>query len=97
MLSEQLKEIFLKSKDPFTDILGQESAKQGIKSALLMNRHIIIVGAPGIGKTTLAKNVAKLLPDLEIVEGCSYHSLLQTQYVHHASKKQKTKLQNYKE
>ncbi|MBI3027598.1 MoxR family ATPase, partial [Candidatus Woesearchaeota archaeon] len=46
MLSEQLKEIFLKSKDPFTDILGQEQAKQGIKSALLMNRHIIIVGPP---------------------------------------------------
>ena len=65
MLSEQLKELFLKNKDPFTDILGQESAKQGIKSALLMNRHIIIVGAPGIGKTTLAKNIAKLLPDTE--------------------------------
>lgn len=73
MLSEQLKEIFLKQKDPFTDILGQESAKNGIKSALLMNRHIIIVGAPGIGKTTLAKNIAKLLPSLEVVEGCSYH------------------------
>ena len=73
MLSEQLKEIFLKEKDSFTDILGQESAKQGIKSALLMNRHIIIVGAPGIGKTTLAKNIAKLLPDIEVIEGCSYH------------------------
>ena len=73
MLSEELKEIFLKNKDPFIDILGQESAKQGLKSALLMNRHIIIVGAPGIGKTTLAKNIAKLLPDIEVVEGCSYH------------------------
>ena len=73
MLSEQLREIFLKNKDSFTDILGQESAKQGLKSALLMNRHIIIVGAPGIGKTTLAKNIAKLLPDIEVVEGCSYH------------------------
>jgi len=73
MLSEQLREIFLKSKDPFTDILGQENAKQGIKSASLMNRHIIIVGPPGIGKTTLAKNTAKLLPDMEVVEDCSYH------------------------
>ena len=73
MLSEQLKEIFLKSKDPFTDILGQENAKQGMKSALLMNRHIIIIGAPGIGKTTLAKNIAKLLPDIDVIEGCSYH------------------------
>ncbi len=73
MISEQLKEIFLKTKEPFTDILGQEDAKQCLKSALLMNRHIIIVGAPGIGKTTLAKNIAKLLPDLEVIEGCSYH------------------------
>ena len=73
MLGEQLKEICLKSKDPFTDVLGQEQARQGIKSALLMNRHIVIVGAPGIGKTTLAKNIAKLLPDIDVVEGCSYH------------------------
>ena len=73
MLSEQLKEIFLKQKDPFTDILGQEAAKQGIKSALMQDRHIIIVGAPGIGKTTLAKNIAKLLPELEVIEGCTYN------------------------
>ncbi|MBI1936267.1 ATP-binding protein [Candidatus Woesearchaeota archaeon] len=73
MLNDQLKEIFLKNKDPFIDILGQEAAKQGIKSALLMNRHIIIVGAPGIGKTTLAKNIAKLLPDIDVILGCSYH------------------------
>ncbi len=73
MLSEQLREIFSKSKDPFTDILGQEQAKQAIKSALIMNRHILIVGAPGIGKTTLAKNIAMLLPEMQVVEGCGYH------------------------
>ena len=73
MLNEQLKNIFLKEKDPFNDILGQEQSKQGIKSALLMNRHIIIIGPPGIGKTTLAKNIAKVLPDIEVIDGCSYH------------------------
>ena len=73
MLSTQLKETFLKNKDPFADILGQDSAKQGIKSALLTNRHIIIVGPPGIGKTTIAKNLAKLLPSIEVIEDCDYH------------------------
>ncbi|MCB9358319.1 AAA family ATPase [Candidatus Woesearchaeota archaeon] len=51
-------------KDPFIDIIGQQEEKDQIKSALLADRHIILVGPPGIGKTTLAKNVAKLLdPD----------------------------------
>ena len=62
MISEKLKKILLKNEDQFTDILGQDKVKQDLKSALLTNRHIIIVGAPGIGKTTLAKNISKLLP-----------------------------------
>ena len=47
--------------EPFSDILGQESAKEQLRSALLAQRHVMIVGPPGIGKTTLAKNVSKLL------------------------------------
>jgi len=61
MLSEKLKKVLLEKQDPFTDILGQDKVKGDVKSALLTNRHIIIVGAPGVGKTTLAKNIAKLL------------------------------------
>ena len=73
MLSEQLREIFLKNKDSFADIIGQDSAKQAIKSALIMNRHIIIIGPPGIGKTTIAKNLARLLPSIDVIEDCDYH------------------------
>ncbi|MBC8501346.1 MAG: MoxR family ATPase [DPANN group archaeon] len=46
----------------FEDILGQEDTKKHLKSALLSERNVIVVGAPGIGKTTLAKNVAKVMP-----------------------------------
>jgi len=69
---KQLQKVFLENKDPFNDILGQDSIKQQVKSAMLMARHILIVGASGIGKTTLARNIAKLLPDME-VNDCNYN------------------------
>ena len=59
-------------KDVLTDILGQNFAKQQLKSALFLGRHIIIMGPPGIGKTTLAKIVARLLPDIT-VNDCTYN------------------------
>ena len=70
-MSEHFQKVFLQA-DPFTDILGQEKTKQQLKSALLMDRHVIILGPPGIGKTTLAKNIAKLLPSLTLND-CTYH------------------------
>jgi len=60
MTSEKLKNTLLDKKEAFTDILGQDKVKTELKSALLSARNIIIVGPPGIGKTTLAKNIAKL-------------------------------------
>jgi MoxR-like ATPase len=60
MQNETIRKKLLE-KDPFTDILGQGEAKKAVSSALLARRHIIISGPPGIGKTTLAKNVASLL------------------------------------
>ncbi|MBI2664174.1 ATP-binding protein [Candidatus Woesearchaeota archaeon] len=69
-MEQQLQQTLLQKN--FTDILGQGNAKQQLKSALLMGRHVIIVGRPGIGKTTLAKNVAELLPAIE-VNDCGYN------------------------
>jgi len=59
MINKDIKKVILKHN--FDDIVGQEKVKISVKSALLANRHIILVGPPGIGKTTLAKNVSKLL------------------------------------
>ena len=61
MITKELTNTLLEQKDPFTDILGQDKVKAAVKSALLADRHIIFVGPPGIGKTTLAKNIAKIL------------------------------------
>lgn len=74
-MTNPLRETFQKIllvKDSFSDIFGQEKTKQQLKSALLMGRHVIIEGPPGVGKTTLAKNVASLLPDL-MLNDCEYH------------------------
>ena len=60
MITKELQKKLLE-KEPFTDIIGQDNVKSAVKSALLADRHIIFVGPPGIGKTTLAKNIAKLL------------------------------------
>ncbi|MBN1645463.1 AAA family ATPase [Candidatus Woesearchaeota archaeon] len=59
-------------QNDFSDIIGLEEVKKQAKSALLMGRHIILVGQPGMGKTTLAKNIAKLLP-AKALNNCPYH------------------------
>ncbi len=50
----------------FEGIIGQEDVKQQLKSAILMRRNVIIVGAPGIGKTTLVRNLVSALPTKKI-------------------------------
>ncbi len=58
----------------FSDIIGQDNTKKQLLSALIMQRNVIIIGPPGIGKTTLAKNVSKLLPEIT-VNDCNYNCL----------------------
>lgn len=61
------------AKNPISDIIGQDDIKKTLKSALIADRHIIIIGPPGIGKTTIAKNISKILPEIDVVKDCQYH------------------------
>ncbi len=87
---EQLRK-GLKSISVFTKIKGQDRTKRQLASALLMGRHVIIVGPPGVGKTTLARNVSEILPDLKLND-CQYHCSPENPLCPDCrSKKQKTK------
>ena len=48
----------------FADILGQESAKRGVEIAAAGGHNLIFIGAPGSGKSSMAKAVAGILPPM---------------------------------
>ena len=52
----------------FADIIGQEGAKRGIEIASAGGHNIIMVGAPGSGKSSLAKAMAGILPPMTMEE-----------------------------
>ncbi len=52
----------------FADIIGQEGAKRGIEIAAAGGHNIILIGAPGSGKSSLAKAMAGILPPMTTEE-----------------------------
>jgi len=77
MIVENIRKVLIEhinaDKDPLEKIIGQKDAKRKILSSLLSGHHILIEGNPGVGKTTLARYIANLLPDMKAVKGCPYH------------------------
>ncbi|MGV8074425.1 MAG: ATP-binding protein [Syntrophobacteraceae bacterium] len=60
---------------PFTAIVGQEQMKLG----LILNvidpsiGGLLVMGEKGTGKSTAVRALAELLPELEVVRGCSFN------------------------
>jgi len=50
------------SNNPFEKIVGQERAVTLVRSAVIQRRHVLLCGAPGVGKSMLAKAAHSLLP-----------------------------------
>jgi len=42
----------------------------GVMASLLAGHHLLFAGPPGVGKTTLAQRIVRLLPDRSVVASC---------------------------
>lgn len=58
-------------------IYGQEVAKRAMQIAVAGMHHLLLVGAPGCGKTLLAKSIPAMMPDLTEEEGLDLLKLYQ--------------------
>ena len=56
----------------FSSIIGIDDVKKQLTSALLINRHVVLIGAPGMGKTTLVKDLSNIIEEQEL-RTCGYH------------------------
>ena len=52
----------------FADIVGQQAAKRGVEIACAGQHNVILVGAPGSGKSSIAKAMAGILPPMSLEE-----------------------------
>ncbi len=59
----------------FSEIIGQESVKQAIIIAVAGNHDLLMVGAPGVGKSMLASRIPDIMPDMSREESMEVTSI----------------------
>jgi len=65
----QVKQLKISQNYPdFSEIKGQESAKRALEIAATGGHNLLMIGAPGAGKSMLASRLPSILPDLELME-----------------------------
>lgn len=75
-LREELRKAIVtkvkKGENPLKGFFTSDEVRESILAVLVSGRHLLLEGPPGIGKTTVAKIIARLLPPTKVVKGCRY-------------------------